>query len=333
VSLELAVAGAMFVGVLAYALFGGADFGSGFFDLTAGGAARGAELRTQIDHSIGPVWEANHVWLIYVLVMWWTGFPESFAATMSTLILPLLFALLGIVLRGASFAFRKYAATLAQARLFGIVFAGSSLITPFFFGAVAGAVASGRVPAEGRGDVWSSWLNPTSLIGGVIAVGTCAFLAGVFLVADADRSANARLVATLRTRTLAVAVVTGAVVFAGLLPVRDDAPTLWDGLTGRALPLVLVSAAAGIGTILLLVRRRFAVARVTAVAAVAAVVSGWGVGQYPWLLVDEVRIADAGGADATLVGLLVAAGLATVIVVPALAYLYSLTQSTEWTRH
>jgi len=333
VSLELAVAGAMFVGVLAYALFGGADFGSGFFDLTAGGAARGAELRTQIDHSIGPVWEANHVWLIYVLVMWWTGFPESFAATMSTLILPLLFALLGIVLRGASFAFRKYAATLAQARLFGVVFAGSSLITPFFFGAVAGAVASGRVPAEGRGDVWSSWLNPTSLIGGVIAVGTCAFLAGVFLVADADRSANARLVATLRTRTLAVAVVTGAVVFAGLLPVRDDAPTLWDGLTGRALPLVLVSAAAGIGTILLLVRRRFAVARVTAVAAVAAVVSGWGVGQYPWLLVDEVRIADAGGADATLVGLLVAAGLATVIVVPALAYLYSLTQSTEWTRH
>ena len=332
-SLELAVAGAMFVGVLAYALFGGADFGSGFFDLTAGGAARGAQLRTQIDHSIGPVWEANHVWLIYVLVMWWTGFPESFAATMSTLILPLLFALLGIVLRGASFAFRKYAATLAQARLFGVVFAGSSLITPFFFGTVAGAVASGRVPAEGRGDVWSSWLNPTSLIGGVIAVGTCSFLAGVFLVADADRSGNARLAEALRVRTLAVAVVTGAVVFAGLLPVRADAATLWDGLTGRALPLVLLSAVAGVGTILLLARRRFAVARVTAAVAVAAVVSGWGVGQYPWLLVDEVRIADAGGADATLVGLLVAAGLATVIVVPALTYLYRLTQSPDWSAH
>jgi cytochrome d ubiquinol oxidase subunit II len=329
-SLEVAVAGAMFVGVIAYALFGGADFGSGFFDLTAGGAARGAELRTQIDHSIGPVWEANHVWLIYVLVMWWTGFPEAFAAAMSTLILPMLFALLGIVLRGAAFAFRKYAATLAQARLFGVVFAGSSLITPFFLGTVAGAVASGRVPADGRGDRWSSWLNPTSLIGGVIAVGTCAFLAGVFLVADADRSDNQRLVSALRTRTLAVAVVTGAVVFAGLLPVREDAPTLWDGLTGRALPFVLVSAAAGVGTILLLIARRFAVARVTAVAAVAAVVSGWGVGQYPWLLVDELRIADAGGAGATLVGLLVASALATVIVVPALAYLYRLTQSPAW---
>jgi cytochrome d ubiquinol oxidase subunit II len=332
-SLDLAVAGAMFVGVLAYALFGGADFGSGFFDLTAGGDAGGAELRTQIDHSIGPVWEANHVWLIYVLVMWWTGFPESFAAAMGTLILPMLFALLGIVLRGASFAFRKYAATLAQARLFGVVFAGSSLITPFFFGTVAGAIASGRIPADGRGDVWSSWLNPTSLIGGVIAVGTCAFLAGTFLVADAQRSDNRQLVTTLRTRTLAVAVVTGAVVFAGLLPIRDDAPTLWDGLTGRALPLVLVAAAAGVATIALLARHRFALARVTAVGAVAAVVCGWGVGQYPWLLVDEVRIADAGGADATLVGLLVAAGLATVIVVPALAYLYRLTQSPDWSAH
>jgi cytochrome d ubiquinol oxidase subunit II len=333
VSLELAVAAAMFVGVLAYSLFGGADFGSGLFDLTAGGDVRGAELRTQIDHSIGPVWEANHVWLIYVLVMWWTGFPETFAAAMSTLILPILFALLGIVLRGASFAFRKYAATLAQARLFGAVFAGASLITPFFLGTVAGAIASGRVPAEGRGDLWSSWLNPTSLIGGVIAVGTCAFLAGVFLVADAARAHNQPLLASLRRRTLAVAVVTGAVVFAGLLPVRDDAHTLWDGLTGRALPLMIISAAGGVATILLLVARRFSVARVTGVVAVAAVVSGWGVGQYPWLLVDEVRIADAGGADATLVGLLVAAGLATVIVVPALTYLYRLTQTPDWSQH
>ena len=108
-TLELAVAAALFAGVLAYAVFGGADFGSGFFDATAGGDVRGAEVRTLIDHSIGPVWEANHVWLIYVLVMWWTGFPESFAATMTTLAVPLMLALLGIVLRGASFAFRKYA--------------------------------------------------------------------------------------------------------------------------------------------------------------------------------------------------------------------------------
>ncbi|MCW2767220.1 MAG: cytochrome ubiquinol oxidase subunit [Nocardioides sp.] len=328
-TLAVVVAAALFAGVVVYALFGGADFGSGFFDLTAGGAARGSELRTLIDRSIGPVWEANHVWLIYVLVMWWTGFPTAFAATMSTLFVPLILALLGIVLRGASFAFRKYSATLAQARLFGIVFAGSSLITPFFFGAVAGAVASGRVPASGQGDVWSSWLTPTSLFGGVIAVGTCAFLAGVFLTADADRGGNAALAEGLRRRTLGVGVVTGAVVFAALVPIRHDAPTLAAGLEGRAAPLVVVSGLAGAGTLVLILRRRYAVARLTAAVAVATVVLGWGVGQYPWMLVDQVTIADAAGASATLTGLLIVVALAVVVVLPALAYLLWLTQ--QWT--
>ncbi|WP_216656437.1 cytochrome d ubiquinol oxidase subunit II [Nocardioides marmotae] len=330
--LATTVAAALFVGVLAYAIFGGADFGSGFYDLTAGGSRKGAELRTLVDHSIGPVWEANHVWLIYVLVTWWTAFPESFASAMSTLILPLLLALLGIVLRGASFAFRKYAASLAQARLFGIVFATSSVVTPFFLGTVAGAIASGRVPAEGRGDLWTSWLNPTSAFGGVIAVGTCAFLAGCFLCADAARGGHERLSEQLRRRTIGVGLVTGAVVLAALVPLERDAPTLADGLETQAAPLVIASALAGVATLVLLARRRFSLARVTAVVAVAAVVSGWGVGQYPWLLVDEVTIADAAGARATLQALLVAVGLAAVIVVPALVYLYRLTQTEAWSR-
>ncbi len=329
-SLAVAVAAALFAGIIAYSLFGGADFGSGFFDLTAGGTRAGAALRTQIDHSIGPVWEANHVWLIYVLVIWWTGFPEAFAAAMVTLILPLLFALLGIVLRGAAFAFRKYAATLGQARLFGVVFAGSSLITPFFLGAVAGAIASGRVPLTGGGGLWDSWLNPTSMVGGLVAVGTCVFLAGVFLVADADRAQNRELTATLRTRTLAVAVVTGVMVVVGLVPLAQDASVLWDGLTGRALPLVAASAGAGAATVALVWTRRYRVARVTAVIAVAAVVSGWGVAQYPWMLVGQVTIEDAAGADATLWGLLVVVVLAGIVVLPALAYLFSLTQSQPW---
>lgn len=329
-SLAVVVAAALFVGVLAYALFGGADFGSGFYDLTAGGTARGAELRTLVDHSIGPVWEANHVWLIYVLVTWWTAFPETFAAAMSTLILPMLFALLGIVLRGASFAFRKYAATLGQARLFGAIFATSSVVTPFFLGTVAGGIASGRVPATGRGDLWTSWLNPTSVLGGIIAVGTCAFLAGTFLCADADRSGRGGLAEQLRRRTLAVGAATGAIVLVALIPIQRDAPTLADGLQAQAAPLVVVSAVAGITTLALTGVRRFALARVGALLAVAAVVSGWGVGQYPWLLVDEVTIADAAGAPATLAALLVAVGLAVVIVLPALGYLYRLTQSESW---
>jgi cytochrome d ubiquinol oxidase subunit II len=333
VSIEVAVAAAMFAGVVAYAVLGGADFGSGFFDLTAGSSRRGAELRTLVDHSIGPVWEANHVWLIYVLVIWWTGFPESFAATMTTLALPLLLALLGIVLRGASFAFRKYSATLGQARLFGVIFAASSILAPFFLGTVAGAIASGRVPAEGVGDRWSSWLNPTSIFGGLIAVGTCAFLAGVFLAADAARSDQARLAEDLRIRALGVGVVTGVIVYVALAPIMEDAPTLSEGLTGRAAPLVVLSALAGASTLWLLWRRRYAVARWPAVVAVAAVVSGWGIAQYPWLLVDEVTIVDAAGATATLQALLVAVGLAVVIVVPPLAYLFRLTQSEEWSRH
>ncbi|GAB2978335.1 cytochrome d ubiquinol oxidase subunit II [Nocardioides montaniterrae] len=332
-SLPILVAAALFVGVIAYAVLGGADFGSGFYDLTAGGSRRGAELRTLVDHSIGPVWEANHVWLIYVLVVWWTGFPSSFAPAMSTLILPLLLALLGIVLRGAAFAFRKYADTLAQARLFGVVFALSSVITPFFLGTVAGAIASGRVPATGQGDVWSSWLNPTSLFGGVIAVGTCAFLAGCFLCADAARGAHEGLAESLRRRTLGVGVATGAVVFAALVPLEHDARTLSHGLEGRAAPLVVASAMAGVATLVLLWRRRYAVARLTAVVAVAAVVSGWGMGQYPWLLVDQLTLNEAAGARATLEGLLVAVGLAGVLVGPSLFYLFRLTQSEDWSEH
>jgi cytochrome d ubiquinol oxidase subunit II len=280
VSVTVAVAAAMFVGVIAYALFGGADFGSGFYDLTARSGPRGAELRTLIDHSIGPVWEANHVWLIYVLVMWWTGFPTAFAAAMTTLFIPMMVALAGIVLRGAGFAFRKYAETYAQARLFGVIFAGSSLITPFFLGAVAGGIASGRVPRGGYGEQFGSWLNPTSLVGGCLAVATSAFLAGVFLTADAARGGRTVLAEQMRARTLRVGVLAGLIVFTGLYPIVRDAPTLSHGLRDRGLPLLAMAAVAGAVTLALIFRRRYRVARVFAAAAVAAVVTGWGIGQY-----------------------------------------------------
>jgi cytochrome bd ubiquinol oxidase subunit II len=332
VTLATVVAVAMFLGVIVYALLGGADFGSGFYDLTAGGGERGAQLRTLVDHSIGPVWEANHVWLIYILVIWWTGFPSAFAAAMTTLFIPLMVALAGIVLRGASFAFRKYSATMTQARLFGAIFAGSSLITPFFLGTVAGAIASGRVPAGGYGDRIGSWLNATSIVGGCLAVATCVFLAGVFLTADAARAGHTELAETLRTRTLVVGIATGLIVFAGLYPVTRDARTLARGLLTHASPLLMIGALAGLSTLILLYRRSYSAARFPAAAAVGSVITGWGVGQYPWMLVDEVTINDAAGADSTLAGLLVVIVLAGVIVLPALGYLLWLTQTEEWTR-
>ena len=329
-----AVAAVMFAAVILYAVFGGADFGSGVWDLTAGDARRGARLRRLIDHAIGPVWEANHVWLVFILVFLWTGFPQPFAALVRTLAIPFWLVGLGIVARGAGFAFRKYAATLRWARVAGVVFAGSSLLTPFFLGAIAGAVASGRVPADRAGPgpaadpgLWAPWLGPTSLLGGVLAVATCTFMAGVLLAADAHRLGATGLAERLRVRSLIGGVVTGAVVLAGIpILVRDD-QTLVDGLLGRALPLVLLSAAAGAATMWLLWARRFRAARAGAAVAVAAVVAGWGTAQYPWILVDELTIEDGAGAPAALTGLLVASGLAAVLVVPPLVYLFVLADS------
>lgn len=320
----------LFVGVVAYALFAGADFGSGLWDLTAGDARRGAPMRTLIDRVIGPVWEANHVWLIYVLVFLWTAFPPAFASIMQTLFVPFSLAGLGIVLRGASFAFRKFSSTVAEARLFGVLFATSSVVTPFFFGAIAGAVASGRVPAEGSGDRWTSWTGPTSIVGGVLAVLTCAFLAATFLAAEAAQRDDPELADACRARALGAGVVTGVAALVGIVPLADDAETLFDGLTGRGLPVIVVSALAGGTALWALWRRRYPLARVAAVGAVTAVVAGWAVGQYPWILTDTLEIEEAAGARSTLWALVGAFVAAALVALPSLGYLFWLTQRPGW---
>ena len=324
------VAAIMFVGVLAYAVFAGADFGSGVWDLTAGDARRGAPLRSLIDHSIGPVWEANHVWLIFVLVYLWTGFPSAFAAICETLFVPFMLAGLGIVLRGSAFAFRKFAPTMAQARLFGAVFASSSIVTPFVLGTIAGAVVSGRVPLDGKGDRWTSWTGPASLVGGVLAVLTTSFLAAVFLTAEAEREHDVELQRACRTRALWSGAVTGVAALIGIVPLRNGAPHLFDRLTGKAFPLIALSALGGVYAMHELMKNRPTRARVGAVIAVASVVAGWGTAQYPWMLVDTATIADTAGNPATLWSLVVVFAIAAVTVVPALVYLLSLTQRPEW---
>src|SRR5207342_3646167 len=212
------IAVVLFFGVTAYALFGGADFGAGFWDLVAGGAQRGERPRALIDHSIGPVWEANHVWLIFCLVVLWTGFSEAFSSIMLTLFVPLTLAAFGIVLRGSSFAFRKAVLRTRDRRNFGAAFAMSSVLVPYCMGAVAGAIASGRVPSGGKaGDPWSSWINPTSIVGGVLAIAVCAYLSAVYLVWDAHRLDNPELAEYFRRRAVAGAVVAGVIAFAGII--------------------------------------------------------------------------------------------------------------------
>ena len=186
-----AVAVVLWIGATFYAVFGGADFGAGLWSLLAGGGDHGRRPRELIDWAIGPVWEANHVWLIFILVVLWTGFPDAFAAIGSTLFVPLALAALGIVLRGAGFAIRHVAGPLGVRRALGAAFALSSVLTPFFMGTVVGAVASGRVPADGQGDRLTSWCNGMSILVGVLFVATGAYLAATYLVADARRTGDA----------------------------------------------------------------------------------------------------------------------------------------------
>jgi cytochrome d ubiquinol oxidase subunit II len=324
---------ALWLGLTAYALFGGADFGAGWWDLVAGGARRGAPQRELIEHSMGPVWEANHVWLIFALVTLWTGFPQAFAAIMSTLYVPLTLAAFGVILRGSAFAFRKSVPEVSLKRLFGATFALSSVLTPFFLGTVAGALASGRVPlGNAAGHPVSSWLNPTSVLGGTLAVGACAYLAAVYLCADGMRDGHDDLADAFRTRAIGTAVVVGAVALAGIAVLHADAPRLFHGLTHRALPLMLLSGAAGLASLYLLVRRRYGVARVTAALAVAAVLWGWGAGQYPYLIEPTYTVMQAAAPATTLRPLLVTMVVAALLVGPSLVLLIAMFQRPERTR-
>jgi cytochrome d ubiquinol oxidase subunit II len=321
-----AVAVVLFFGVTAYAVFGGADFGAGFWDLIAGGAERGELPRAVIDHSIGPVWEANHVWLIFTLVVLWTAFAEVFASIMLTLFVPLTLAALGIVLRGSSFAFRKAVFRTRDQRNFGAAFASSSVLVPYCMGAVAGAIASGRVPAGGEaGDPWSSWINPTSILGGVLAITVCAYLSAVYLVWDARRLDDTGIDHYFRTRAIAAGVVAGVVGFAGIFVLRSDARYVFDGLASRGLPLVILSAICGVGSLLLLVRDARG-ARLLSIGAVATVVIGWGVAQWPYMLPTSLKVSQAAAPDGTLKTVLFVFALAAVLILPALALLFVLDQ-------
>jgi cytochrome d ubiquinol oxidase subunit II len=316
----------LLIGIIAYAVFGGADFGAGFWDLTAGGTVRGRRPRALIDHSLGPVWEANHTWLIYCLVVMWTAFPEPFAAIMTTLYIPLGLAALGIVLRGSGFAFRKATVRTEHQQVSGVAFALSSVITPFFFGTVVGGIASGRVPTSGHGDGIRSWVNPSSLVTGALAVTVCAYLAAVFLTADARRADDSELRAWFASRAWVAAVVTGAVSVADLLVARDDAPRLFDQLTGKALPLTLISGIAGVGALLLMRRDNAVLVRSLAGIAVGALVAGWGVAQDPYLLGTHARLSETAAPVTSLTSLVVVFGAAAALVAPSLLLLYVLQQ-------
>ncbi len=318
--------GFVVLGLVAYAVFGGADFGAGFWDLTAGGDKRGGRVRGMIQRSMAPVWEANHVWLIFVLVIAWTAFPVAFASLFSTLSIPLFVAALGIIFRGAAFALRGQAGTMREARVLGGLFALSSVLIPLSLGAVLGGIASGRVEVgNAAGDQIDSWLNPTSGIVGLIAVATGAHLSAVFLAGDSVRAGVPDLVDAFKKRAIGSGIVAGGLALAGLLVLRSDARDLFDGITsGLGLIMVLVSGAAGLATLLLVIGDRFCLARITASLAVAAIAAGWVAAQNPYVLPPELTLEEAAASDATLTALAISVGAGFLILVPSLTYLYRL---------
>jgi cytochrome d ubiquinol oxidase subunit II len=308
-----------------YAALAGADFGGGFWDLLAGGDMRGLQPRRLIDDTITPVWEANHVWLIFALVISWSAFPTAFATVVTATALPLWLAVLGIVLRGAAFAFRKEVEGLRWQRLFGASFALSSVLTPFFMGTVVGGIATGKVGLKAHGADFSAWTGAGSLLIGALFVSMCAYLAAIYLIGEASRRDDGPLERYFARRAALAGLVSGALSLATLVELRHSDAHLYHGLTGRALPLVLLAGACGISVLVLLARQRRRALRPLSVLGVAAVVWGWGVAQYPTLLPSTpLTLANSSAPHGTLVTLVVVVVAAVLLVGPGFILLFAL---------
>jgi cytochrome d ubiquinol oxidase subunit II len=313
----------VFIGLALYTVLGGADLGAGFWQLVE---HRDSAVREYAHRAMAPVWEANHVWLIFVLTVFWTAYPSAFGSIASTLAVPLFIALLGIVFRGAAYALREGAATPRESGRIDTIFSLSSILVPFSLGAAIGGIATDRVPVgNAQGDLWSSWLGVTPVLIGVLAVATSAYLAAVFLAADAAHDGKDALERQFRVRALRSGVVAGALAIGGIFVVDADNHRLFHSLSsGRALPAVLISGLAGFVTLVLVYRRRYEPARYGAALAVVAIIAGWALSRWPEILPGLTVHQAAAGHD-TLVCLVVAVVAGAVVLFPSLALLFRLT--------
>jgi cytochrome d ubiquinol oxidase subunit II len=274
---------------------------------------------------MGPVWEANHVWLIFALIICWSAFPTVFASVTSTLAIPLFVAAIGIILRGGAYVLRSGSVSEREQRAVEAVFSVSSVITPFALGTTVGAIGAREVPVgNAAGDLVSSWLNPTGLLAGTMAVVVAAYIAAVYLAADAVRVGRPDLAQAFRVRALAAAGVAGVIALGGLVVVRSDAPDLWAGLTsGWGLVAVIVSMLAGGATLLLIWWSRFEAARLSASVAVTSILLGWALALRPELL-PGLTLEEAAASRATLVAVIITLALGVVILAPSLGLLFSM---------
>ncbi|THJ72639.1 cytochrome d ubiquinol oxidase subunit II [Candidatus Frankia alpina] len=312
----------MVIGLTAYALLGGADFGGGVWDLLA----RGRDARAQrklISNAIGPVWEANHVWLVFIVVALFSGFPPAYGVVGSSLEVPLSAALVGIVLRGAAYVYRAYGAGAAGPdHWWGHVFAVSSTITPFALGVAGAALATGDMSPD---DPFAPVRSSFGLVCGLFAVAATAFLAAVYLCKDAAASpVTEHLVPDFRRRAAGGAVVCGILALILLPLFWDQAPVVAHRFADRSLLLVVLSAVGGIGALVALARNQFVAARLAAGLAVAAMLWGWAVAQYPDLIVGQVTVDDAAAPSTNIQAMLYTVGGGLLLVLPPMIVLYRL---------
>jgi cytochrome bd ubiquinol oxidase subunit II len=318
----LFISAALLISLTIYVLSGGADYGRGVWDLLASGP-RAEQQRRLIEDSIGPVWEADHVWLILVVVILFTAFPPAFATIMTALHIPLTLMLIGIVLRGSAFSFRSYGVVRSTAqRRWGRVFAIASLMTPMMFGIAIGAIASSRVPEQPRqlSDFVLSWLKPFPFSVGVFALFLFAYLAATYLI---NRASDRELREDFRRRAIGAALAADLMAGVVLLLSIDGAPRIWSGLTQRpwTWPLIWTVTALALGALYSLWTRRFMAARTCAQGQVALILWGWAFAQFPNLVEPNITIYNAAAPPITLHLLAGALAAGALVLFPSFRYL------------
>ncbi|HQY31410.1 MAG TPA: cytochrome d ubiquinol oxidase subunit II [Thermomicrobiales bacterium] len=326
IDLAFAAGGLLLLGVILYALLAGADFGGGIWDLLARGP-RADRQRQEIARAIGPIWEANHVWLIFTIVVAFSAFPDVYAGLSTALFIPLSLILVGIVLRGAAFVFRAYAHDVVQAQqAWGAVFAIASVGTPFLLGMCAGAIATGEiriVDGEVQSSLWSTWLAPFPIVVGLVSLATCAFLAAVYLTNDVRGQID--LAEDFRIRALGAGIAAIGLALVALVLARSQAPVIWHGMTDRDVWTVIpLGVALAVLSGWAVWNRHYPLARVSAAAEVIVLIVGWALAQYPYLVVPDLTYQNAAASDAMLKVSLIAFGIGSLLLIPSLALLFAL---------
>ena len=329
--LETLIAAVMLASLILYALMGGADYGGGMWDLLASGP-RAERQRHAIVEAIAPIWEANHVWLILVIVLLFSGFPRAFSVTMIALHIPITAMLIGIVLRGSAFVFRKYDSSEdAVQRRWSTIFGITSFFTPFFQGLTMGALTTGNihfVADRVTTGFFAGWLTPFALTCGLFALALFAFLAATYMTVDTQDQPDLQNDFRLRATWAQAALIPLAIIV--FVTSKSGAPLMYQGLTNWWAPLLLGwTALSAITAALALRSRRFYLARIAAVAQVTFILLGWGLAQFPHLVTPDVTIQNAAAPESTLKLLLLALGAGTVILLPSLFYLFQIFKGQE----